>query len=161
VPSLPDIDALGAARLTTPLASGSAAEMPDPGGYSPDASAYATHRMLGPEARAATAAAPPRVAETLRSVQGAPPPPPAEPPRFGAPIEPRTTGTYQAATLPATMKPGWQQALDRALASVGGVGEGLVKKVRAQPAPVQYAVLGTIAVVVVLVVVLFFVLVLR
>lgn len=161
VPSLPEIDELGAARLTTPLASPSqeGAE-PAAGVYPPDAPGYGTQRMLGPEARAAQAS-PPRIAETLRSVQGGPPPGPVEPPRYGSMPEPRVTGTYQAAALPETTKPAWQQSLDRALASVGGAVEGLVKKVRAQPTPVQYAVIGTIVVVGVLLVVLVFVLVFR
>ena len=158
VPSLPDLDnAIEAARLTTPLASPRAESTGAGETYT-----GGTVPLLGPEARAAMAAGPPpRVAETLLSAQGAPGLPPAEAPRFGSPPEPRATGTYHAATLPATVKPGWQQSLDRALASVGGVVEGLVKKVRAQPPPVQYAVVGTIGIVAVLLVVLFLVLVFR
>jgi eukaryotic-like serine/threonine-protein kinase len=160
VPSLPDLESALAARGHVPAAG---APPPAPGGYDIDASAHATHRMLGPEARAAVAA-PPRVAETLRSAPGvatpapgALPPPPAEPPRFGPSVEPRATGTYPVATV----KPAWQQALDRALTSVGGVVEGLVKKVKAQPPPVQYAVVGTIGIVVLLLLVLFLVLIFR
>ncbi|MEZ4298749.1 MAG: serine/threonine-protein kinase [Polyangiaceae bacterium] len=138
----------------------------------------ATHRLLGPDAMAAQsvvigpgAMGPPRVAETLRSAHEAPlgpPPPPspsqsgaAEPPRFGPPPEPRATGTYAAATVPLATKPGWQASLDRALASVGGLVEQLVKKVRAQPPPVQYAILGAGGLAVALVLVLLVVLIFR
>jgi serine/threonine-protein kinase len=75
--------------------------------------------------------------------------------------EPRVTGTFQAAMVPAGPKPGWQESLDRALASVGAFVEGLVRKVRAQPPPVQYAVLATIGLTVLLMLVLFVVLVFR
>ena len=125
-----------------------------------------TDRILGTEARAVqglaeAAIGPARSSETLRSAQGLPPAPPPEPPRFGPPPEPRATGQHPAAVLPAPVKPGWQQALDGALTSVGGSIEGIVKKVRAQPPPVQYAVLAAIGLVVLLVVVLFFVLIFR
>ncbi len=162
VPSLPEIDDVIAARMTSPLPGGPKVEVNAPAGaYPPDPPVYATHRMLGPEARAVVAAAPPRITETLRSPPGSSPGASAEPPRFGVPPEPRATGAYPAATLPATVKPGWQQSLDRALASVGGVVEGLIKRVKTQPPPVQYAVLGTIGIVVLLLVVLFFVLIFR
>lgn len=90
-----------------------------------------------------------------------------EPPRYEAGAEPRPgpgtgiTGQHPAANLAPAAKPAWQQALDKALAAVGGFVEGLVRKVRAQPPAVQYAVLGTIGLVVLLLAVLFFVLVTR
>lgn len=95
---------------------------------------------------------------------------PLPPPRFDAPPdpratsqqgEPRVTGTYGAAMVPDASKPGWQRSLDTALASVGGSIEGLVKKVRAQPPAIQYAVVATIGLGAVLVLVLLVVLVLR
>ncbi|MFO0589577.1 MAG: protein kinase [Polyangiaceae bacterium] len=101
---------------------------------------------------------------------GRPPDAPPPPPRFDAPPdpratsqqgEPRVTGTYAAAMVPDGGKPGWQRSLDTALASVGGSIEGLVKKVRAQPPAIQYAVVATIGLVVLLVLVLVVVLVLR
>lgn len=124
----------------------------------------ATERMLGQDARAVQSAA--------RDVAtGRPPDGPSSVQRFDAPPdplrataqqgEPRATGTFQAAMAPAGAKPGWQQALDKALASASAFVEGLVRKVRAQPQPIQYAVLGTIGLTVVLVLVLLVVLVFR
>ncbi|MBK8255847.1 MAG: protein kinase [Polyangiaceae bacterium] len=135
-----------------------------------EAASYgATHRILGPEANAALNTSPlPHRVETLQSAQVGPAPGvPTQPapsggeaPRFGPPPEPRATGTFQAASAPLA-KPGWQTSLDGALSSVGALLESLVKKVRAQPPPIQYAVLGAGGVAALLVVVLFFVLVFR
>ncbi len=114
----------------------------------------ATERMLGQDAMAVQSS-------------GRPP----EGPRFEAQMdpmratsqqgEPRVTGTFQAAMLPAGAKPAWQASLDKALATVGAFVEGLVRKVRAQPPPIQYAVVATIGLTVLLLFVVFVVLVFR
>ena len=174
-PSLADIDALTAARQdgAMPVMDPRVDDVERTGGgrantFRLDTMRFgaSTERMLGGDARAVQGMVdgvpvPGRTAETMRSVQGLPPAPPPEPPRFGPPPEPRATGTYAAAVVPATMKPAWQQSLDRALTSVGGLVETTVRKVRAQPPPVQYAVLGAIAFAGLLVVVLFVVLIFR
>ena len=115
----------------------------------------ATERMLGQDARA------------VQAVAGSGPGGAPAPPRFDAPdpmmpgpmIEPRAAGTF-GAVVPAA-KPGWQVSLDRALATVGGFVEDLVRRVKAQPPPIRYAILATGALCVILLLVLFAVLVFR
>jgi hypothetical protein len=131
-----------------------------------------TERMLGSDARSAQTLGQDSpsgvgVPDAARSAPRFDAPPevprfemPMEAPRFdAAAIEPRQTGTHAAVAPPA--KPAWQQSLDKALATVGAFVEGLVRKVRAQPPPIQYAVLATVILAALLIVVLLIVLLAR
>jgi serine/threonine-protein kinase len=166
-PSLPDLEAAArAAQAPGPPERANTFRMEAP------RFGAGTERMLGPDARVAQgvgqeapsgAGAPDTLHSGLRfdAPQEAPRfEMPKDAPRFDAAIEPRKTGTH-AAVAPPGDKPAWQQSLDKALATVGGFVEGLVRKVRAQPPPIQYAVLATVILAALLIVVLFIVLLAR